>query len=107
MIAARGRAKEGLSPLARGNLQDAASHRDAVGPIPARAGEPELQVVNPYGQGAYPRSRGGTHCNGWRVAAHKGLSPLARGNHAHDTQSHFALRPIPARAGEPSAPRRL
>ena len=50
---------------------------------------------------AYPRSRGGTgdYPDDW--AGHKGLSPLARGNHVG---LHVAQRdpgPIPARAGEP------
>ena len=50
------------------------------GPIPARAGEPNKEVLRGGKSGAYPRSRGGTDATLGSVNALGGLSPLARGN---------------------------
>ena len=70
----------GLSPLARGNLQDSHNLSSCEGPIPARAGEPPVESALLMRYWAYPRSRGGTE----RILAipilQLGLSPLARGN---------------------------
>ena len=91
----------GLSPLARGNQpSDVAMFRPA-GPIPARAGEPLYTFSQALRSGAYPRSRGGTGHHLHRVARHKGLSPLARGNHWGVSEADVRVGPIPARAGEP------
>ena len=70
----------GLSPLARGNLGVAFATAFALGPIPARAGEPEAQANRERQARAYPRSRGGTARNVSAKCAEWGLSPLARGN---------------------------
>ena len=51
---------QGLSPLARGNLGATLQKPDGLGPIPARAGEPNEGVGDHNDSGAYPRSRGGT-----------------------------------------------
>ncbi len=50
----------GLSPLARGNLDQLVECIVSAGPIPARAGEPRLMCRPNRPSGAYPRSRGGT-----------------------------------------------
>ena len=72
---------EGLSPLARGNLQAKNAMLRGRGPIPARAGEPRFRAIV--------------------ILASWGLSPLARGNHIARGFSLGYLGPIPARAGEP------
>ena len=50
----------GLSPLARGNLDQRQRGAWVLGPIPARAGQPVPKEKAPKGLGAYPRSRGAT-----------------------------------------------
>ncbi|TXT36589.1 MAG: Uncharacterized protein FD135_4175, partial [Comamonadaceae bacterium] len=50
----------GLSPLARGNRMNQPTALGLLGPIPARAGEPQAQSAQAAASGAYPRSRGGT-----------------------------------------------
>ena len=96
---------KGLSPLARGNLRRDAAGPERHGPIPARAGEPRCAAPAGRGARAYPRSRGGTESARGRVRRDRGLSPLARGNHAGHRCLHGRIGPIPARAGEPRARR--
>ena len=50
----------GLSPLARGNHVIDADLGHRQGPIPARAGEPQVPWTGGQEFRAYPRSRGGT-----------------------------------------------
>ena len=50
----------GLSPLARGNLENIVIAFPQVGTIPARAGEPKLHIGVQAFLWDYPRSRGGT-----------------------------------------------
>ena len=72
--------KQGLSPLARGNLCPNHAVCLAPGPIPARAGEPIERGKSLCSSGAYPRSRGGTFGTSTLKTNVTGLSPLARGN---------------------------
>ncbi len=95
------RSIRGLSPLARGNLSRSGQQRIALGPIPARAGEPRHSAGQAVLQGAYPRSRGGTLKMLLITIRPTGLSPLARGNRRAVPPAAAALGPIPARAGEP------
>ena len=96
-------AVSGLSPLARGNLRHRMALRRAVGPIPARAGQPRRLRAYPGHAGAYPRSRGATSLASPLPGCRWGLSPLARGN-PHGLANHaLCLGPIPARAGQPGA----
>ena len=115
--------KQGLSPLARGNRAFVARAAAAVGPIPARAGQPASGADHPARAGpiparagqpdiatkrfrsvrAYPRSRGATAYTHWPALCVLGLSPLARGNRLVELDSRGQLRPIPARAGQPCA----
>ena len=92
----------GLSPLARGNLQEQTQVEQSQGPIPARAGQPAVADLVPYAKKAYPRSRGAT---GWVEVAREsdpGLSPLARGNRRRPVALAVSFGPIPARAGQPN-----
>ena len=94
----------GLSPLARGNHSESGPGYQAPGPIPARAGKPEIAVSARDTCGAYPRSRGETPPLRHSLRCLCGLSPLARGNRVH-VGAHAANRgPIPARAGKPTSP---
>ena len=96
----------GLSPLTRGNPQGPRPGTLAGGPIPAHAGQPGIQQLFHVLFGAYPRSRGATEARVNRDFADEGLSPLTRGN------PHLVLArvhrpgPIPAHAGQPTAPAR-
>ena len=96
----------GLSPLARGNLQQQDAHLPGQGPIPARAGEPGRPGFRSGAGRAYPRSRGGTAAQSGKLQFVLGLSPLARGNLANLLQRSLTAGPIPARAGEPRHPTR-
>ena len=95
------RLPKGLSPLARGNLEDKSTSLADLGPIPARAGEPPHPQVSHCKSRAYPRSRGGTYMERGKSRRAKGLSPLARGNPQPDVSASLLMGPIPARAGEP------
>ena len=96
----------GLSPLARGNLEQAGVLTDALGPIPARAGQPARMPLIASLMRAYPRSRGATHFCSADSPAQSGLSPLARGNPLSTGRELVILGPIPARAGQPPAHRK-
>ena len=91
----------GLSPLARGNLGTGAKPSGHPGSIPARAGEPTRHGAGLGWGWVYPRSRGGTSLTMFDVPFHRGLSPLARGNHGKDYLNTVQGGSIPARAGEP------
>ena len=91
----------GLSPLARGNLQEAMADAPGFGTIPARAGEPCTRVVLVWPRRDYPRSRGGTIAVSCENGPQLGLSPLARGNLPDSKREYTTLGTIPARAGEP------
>ena len=92
----------GLSPLARGNPLSDHGQYSGVGPIPARAGQPEHQSTAPASPWAYPRSRGATcPALAWGRQAW-GLSPLARGNLCRAARRVQRTGPIPARAGQPA-----
>ena len=96
------RLRVGLSPRGRGNLRVSIGCNTLDGPIPARAGEPQLPRVRMPKLKAYPRAGGGTATLPPRPRDARGLSPRGRGNLM--TGRHFFIhqRPIPARAGEPT-----
>ena len=91
----------GLSPLARGNRRKKPKRGPVLGPIPARAGQPEKAANVAFDHGAYPRSRGATVVFHARPLWWWGLSPLARGNPTRGVGAALLLGPIPARAGQP------
>ncbi len=94
--------ESGLSPLARGNLQQRFFDAGDAGPIPARAGQPISGGTPSTICGAYPRSRGATPRASELAASAAGLSPLARGNRLGRVAHTDTLGPIPARAGQPN-----
>ena len=91
----------GLSPLARGNLCAPWARAAASRPIPARTGQPRLAPRRFFQPGAYPRSHGATYVRNFLGHFRKGLSPLARGNLDGALIDRPAVRPIPARTGQP------
>ena len=92
----------GLSPPARGSRRFQTTGRAIAGPIPARAGEPCSSSGRAGRARAYPRPRGGADAADAGRRSSPGLSPPARGSHAPHLRSRAGLRPIPARAGEPT-----
>ena len=102
-VAASNASSKGLSPLARGNRTTGTVRGGGKGPIPARAGQPEVPGIKSPSLTAYPRSRGATS-NRWRCRnSPSGLSPLARGNLPRRVNRRIHHGPIPARAGQPAA----
>ena len=93
----------GLSPLTRGNLLATFSGGSSWGPIPAHAGQPGPSCERRCACRAYPRSRGATSNILLVCPSTQGLSPLTRGNLAHELGQHEAQGPIPAHAGQPSS----
>ena len=94
-------AKEGLSPLTRGNPRQRNRPASGAGPIPAHAGQPHCGSLAPRQERAYPRSRGATPEKSAQRPVTRGLSPLTRGNHGDRPLPHCPLGPIPAHAGQP------
>ena len=70
----------GLSPRVRGNQQDWIHTREAIGSIPACAGEPEVMAAWGFSYRVYPRVCGGTQARQMRLLTRPGLSPRVRGN---------------------------
>ena len=101
MVAVLHKHVKGLSPLTRGNRCDAQLFCRTIGPIPAHAGEPELECPGEVIPRAYPRSRGGTGVEVGATVHPAGLSPLTRGNQVRAGQVRAGQGPIPAHAGEP------
>ena len=94
----------GLSPRVRGNPARNVEGHLRRGSIPARAGEPGLDVVFAVEVGVYPRACGGTGPMLAPAVPGRGLSPRVRGNPRQDFSAAFRKRSIPARAGEPRPP---
>src|SRR5690606_16449353 len=76
-IRARGK---GLSPRTRGSLQRVNLVERLEGSIPAHAGEPISDLLNPTVYRVYPRARGGASPSTSPMAAPPGLSPRTRGS---------------------------
>ena len=71
------------------------------GSIPAHAGEPSAQPLQPTTRAVYPRPRGGTPSHDSPPDAPAGLSPPTRGNREARRLPPLRARSIPAHAGEP------
>ncbi len=95
---------QGLSPLARGNRFHRRRQPLGLGTIPARAGEPLVELGPSAFDRDYPRSRGGTVTVTVLPGPCGGLSPLARGNRLGVRGILAPVGTIPARAGEPQNP---
>ena len=95
----------GPSPLARGSPAQGGAVEHALGSIPARAGQPGVTRQKLRNPGVHPRSRGAALVWDGVPRVDSGPSPLARGSHQRRVLSPSAGRSIPARAGQPAAPR--
>ena len=93
--------KHGLSPRVRGNLRERGGLASDSGSIPARAGEPAVQLQRLTRRGVYPRACGGTVFLLTKSARYFGLSPRVRGNQNVLVGPLRCVGSIPARAGEP------
>ena len=74
--------EEGLSPPVRGNLHPCVDAVDALGSIPACAGEPIVGAPRWGVDKVYPRLCGGTTTGTSKTTPAPGLSPPVRGNRA-------------------------
>ncbi len=83
-----------------------ALHGFMAGSIPARAGQPSTPRRRQRQAAVYPRPRGATCEHSATIEGPKGLSPPARGNRPKAAPLSWPQRSIPARAGQPSTPRR-
>ena len=92
---------EGLSPRVRGNQTTTSSGANAMGSIPACAGEPAPRGGDGHQHRVYPRVCGGTLLGQPRPAQCGGLSPRVRGNQNPGLRNVHPARSIPACAGEP------
>ena len=91
----------GLSPRVRGNPRPERPSLQALGSIPACAGEPPPAGWPRAGTGVYPRVCGGTSPGEPRRAGRAGLSPRVRGNRDRARAVERVRGSIPACAGEP------
>ena len=89
----------GLSPLARGTLQQSETSWLAVRFIPAGAGNTEQQVFQMASRAVYPRWRGELPRRLAQQSRPRGLSPLARGTLEMTKNARRRNRFIPAGAG--------
>ena len=100
-------ARIGLSPRVRGNRTVLGVQRDLNRSIPARAGQPLRLPSTRQSSWVYPRACGATHHYRYLRHVLVGLSPRVRGN---PRVLRILRRPcgsIPARAGQPTRPRRI
>ena len=93
----------GLSPRVRGNHAGPVSIRQALGSIPACAGEPYVYRAKLHGYAVYPRVCGGTAGRPDGEVSGEGLSPRVRGNPGNSRPLVPGTRSIPACAGEPAS----
>ena len=92
-------AQDGSSPLARGTWYRLTVLALPLRLIPARAGNMYPLVPQRYLPPAHPRSRGEHVSLPLSDSLDDGSSPLARGTFDAEDTGDFALRLIPARAG--------
>ena len=95
----QGDAPGGSSPLARGTLNGSTAFKNAVGLIPARAGNTSQFIRDGTRHRAHPRSRGEHVRVGVARLVDGGSSPLARGTPVRLIHKQVARGLIPARAG--------
>ena len=95
------RNKGGLSPRVRGNRRVLEDGNEALGSIPACAGEPSRRALQGRPPEVYPRVCGGTSASSYGKASAMGLSPRVRGNRLGMPLRVRLKRSIPACAGEP------
>ena len=93
----------GLSPLVRGKLRALTAPGNAVGSIPACAGETEPTFPIRKSSRVYPRLCGGNAPQTFADVLFVGLSPLVRGKRGSHCERRRAAGSIPACAGETRA----
>ena len=93
----------GLSPRSRGSRERGRYLADAIGSIPAFAGEPPRHRHQLGVDGVYPRVRGGATFSDFRKSLKAGLSPRSRGSRPLRLARLLRRGSIPAFAGEPRA----
>ena len=98
------RGYRGLSPRLRGNPRHPGPPNEALGSIPALAGEPSGRIQEKLLAAVYPRACGGTPRAVSSDSLASGLSPRLRGNRPRLRLSEQRPRSIPALAGEPAIP---
>ncbi len=91
--------RSGLSPLARGTLELSNRPGSASRFIPAGAGNTDKGIYEKGSETVYPRWRGEHRLVCSAAGNTCGLSPLARGTRGHQPPRTYALRFIPAGAG--------
>ena len=91
----------GLPPRVRGNLPLLPPVQGALGPTPARAGQPVSLSATPDMGMAYPRACGATGRSAPGASPTHGLPPRVRGNRRGQVDLHGRAGPTPARAGQP------
>ena len=74
---------------------------EAMGSIPAYAGEPSRGLLDVFRDWVYPRVRGGARKVGRSISVEKGLSPRTRGSLNRGEIDRHGAGSIPAYAGEP------
>ena len=96
--------ERGLSPRSRGKLSDMVASTIMWGPIPALAGETCAKLLMQTATSAYPRARGGNAAQARHGRQRRGLSPRSRGKLPSYWSGFWPHGPIPALAGETTAP---
>ena len=91
----------GLSPRVRGSHRLGTVALQALGSIPACAGEPPSTASSSSAAWVYPRVCGGARYPSQVVPLFRGLSPRVRGSLGRDHAERLYPRSIPACAGEP------
>ena len=94
----------GSSPLTQGTRQLTLSHGNALGIIPACAGNIQRAIQASWRWSAHPRSRGEHQFFATECPASRGASPLARGTLGLRSAGGTRHRLIPARAGNTENP---
>ena len=91
----------GPSPQARGSLRPPADAPAGGRSIPAGAGKPEGDALDPIVERVHPRRRGEAPARGSARSPGTGPSPQARGSRRGRHGGHRRIRSIPAGAGKP------
>ncbi len=94
----------GLSPRGRGSQVEAFPPGSGRGPIPAWAGQPRTAGTRARERQAYPRVGGAATMLPFGWFGGKGLSPRGRGSRLAQGLAEDPAGPIPAWAGQPTAP---
>ena len=92
--------RRGLSPRGRGKPRARTPPQARRRSIPAWAGETAQSAASPNARKVYPRVGGGNRVSNTTHRVRAGLSPRGRGKRSTFQSSKWALRSIPAWAGE-------